>query len=143
MNSNEFMAEILKSNPNAKFLESEDCTITTCTPTQMRILCFGIPQRYELHTIIGHEKSSGSAITLNGSRYSKIFAKKKILMTPAQCAEKWLVGTETGFRWKVVGISDNYIITVEKRGTVIDLWRHGFMIADTATSEPYSLEIDE
>ena len=73
---------------------------------------------------------------------------KKRLMTPAECAgrdgkAKWLVHENTRTRELVVGIDHDRIITVRSHDLVSHFHKNGWKIADTPTSEPYSLEIEE
>lgn len=69
--------------------------------------------------------------------------KKKRLMTPAECAGKWIC--KEGERVLVCGYLNGSLITTAHAvtSTVKEIHERGWMIADTPTSEPYSLEIEE
>lgn len=67
--------------------------------------------------------------------------KKPRLMTPAECAGKWT--SKDGERVLVCGYRGNHITTAHAvTSTVKELHERGWMIADTPTSEPRSMEIE-
>lgn len=66
---------------------------------------------------------------------------KKRLMTPQECAGKWI--TNPGVRTQVTGFTDVDVSGIGMTHfTIKALHADGWKIADTPTSEPYSLEVD-
>lgn len=67
--------------------------------------------------------------------------KKKRLMTPAECAGKWMVSGD--LRFLVTEFSSISIYSNGSQMSLREAHKSNWMIADTPTSTPYSLEIEE
>ena len=139
MTKEEFKAEILKANPQAVFIERRNGDLE-CTETEMLVRL-----RQEIMVVYGFS-SEGFAKTETAG-FVQIFApatKKKRLMTPQECAGKWVYNPDNGGRALIIGFSAKE--TVHFRAecvTVSRLHSEGVLIADTPVSEPYSLEVEE
>ena len=139
MTKEEFKAEILKANPQAVFIERRNGDLE-CTETEMLVRL-----RQEIMVVYGFS-SEGFAKTETAG-FVQIFApatKKKRLMTPAECAGKWLVEAD-GTRHLVVRFNPNCgtIQCMSIHGHAHGVHKDSWQIADTPVSEPYSLEIEE
>jgi hypothetical protein len=140
MTLEEFKAEILKANPTASFLEGEG--VTLCTPTKMFVS--GLPNDSErASVVIGHKNAEYCimGISKNGRGMNAILLKKTRLMTPQECAGKWIV-SQGGERYLITAFDGPYVYG-HNINTAPEALARRHKIADTPTSEPYSLEVEE
>lgn len=149
MTQEEFKAEILKAQPKAQFFTSNDGKHIICTPTEMEVACGD--DDFEIDTVIAfHVEAEGHALLYaflctSANEHNRMRAppaKKTRLMTPQECAGKWLAFGEN--RDLVCYFDRLHVMAA--RGVEMsarDLHRTGWKIADTPTSEPYSLEVEE
>lgn len=157
MTKEEFKFEILKANPSAVFIERRNGDLE-CTETEMLVRNRGswrtpkeenVVADFEIvwvDLVVYGWSSQGFAKT--EKRDFEFIAipqtKKKRLMTPAECAGKWLFNPDNGGRALIIGFSTKE--TVHLRAECVTVGRlhsEGVLIADTPTSEPYSLEVTE
>lgn len=144
MTEKEFKDEILLSNPDAVFIDQGFRLVCTPTPVEFIMLhdvSKQIGKAFELHR-------NGQCIYVDFEdkavrvhSITAILPKKKRLMTPAECAGKWMCKIDG--RHFISAIKGN---EVKAGGSLysIPFWHsEGFKIADTPTSEPYSLEVEE
>ena len=158
MTKEEFKAEILKANPRAVFIERRNGDLE-CTETEMLVRPRGswvtpkeanVVAEFEIvwaELVVYGWSSQGFAKT--EERDSEFMAAPKIkktrrLMTPAECAGKWVTSPTGLSREFVHGYDKNNVNTRGNNGFSPEyMHSHGWTIADTPTSEPYSLEIEE
>ena len=158
MTKEEFKAEILKANPQAVFIERRNGDLE-CTETEMLVRPRGswvtpkeanVVAEFEIvwdELVVYGWSSQGFAKT--DSRDFEFIAapkpKKTRLMTPAECAGKWLVHAEGDRHFIGSFKTDTGTIGICKGiWTPRQLQEQGeWKIADTPTSEPYSLEVEE
>jgi hypothetical protein len=68
--------------------------------------------------------------------------KSTRLLTPAECAGKWLVQLNDRHRSLVIFFDESSIKTAAMHGMIETLHSTGWKIADTPTSTPYSLKVE-
>jgi len=149
MTREEFKAEILKANPTAAFIEGDE--VMLCTPTTMLVSKSAEAADTVKFVVIGHKNDLNCIIgTSQNARYMKAGPRKR-LMTPQECAGKWLVRNAghcicrslvlsfNANSSRIVIISD----TTTSSHSVGELYISGWQIADSPTSAPYSLEVEE
>ena len=155
MTKEEFKAEILKANPSAVFIERRNGDLE-CTETEMLVRNRGswrtpkeenVVADFEIvwvDLVVYGWSSQGFAKT--EKRDFEFIAipqtKKKRLMTPAECAGKWVVSTISGSRYQVTAFDDAHVYGYNLQSSPEILSKY-HQIADTPTSEPYSLEVTE
>ncbi|MFA9262945.1 MAG: hypothetical protein ACEQSB_06395 [Undibacterium sp.] len=140
MTKEEFKAEILKANPQAVFIERRNGDLE-CTETEM--LVGGIAKNLQVVYGFSREGFAKTKIA-DFQQMSAPEPKKKRLMTPQECAGKWIFNPDNGGRALIIGFSAKE--TVHFRAecvTVARLHSEGVLIADTPTSEPHSLEVED
>lgn len=148
MTEQEFKAEILKANPDAVFINQTFRLV--CTPTKVIANILGqtvfaiefYRRGFERPIIVDVDPSDINAGATRVSAITAIPPKKKRLMTPAECAGKWLCFLNA--KYLVTNFSDDGRIGVAGDFRNVAHWHSsGFKIADTTTSYPYSLEVEE
>jgi len=149
MTLEEFKAAILFYNPKAQFLEDGRGIFTACTPTAIPV----VSGNFDHAVIIGHRSriggSSGEAIAHGGSFEAFRLPpapKRTRLMTPQECAGKWIMVKGMKGRELIVGfdLAIDYVTTSRGEHFKVEkIHLLGWLISDSPTSEPYSLEVEE
>jgi hypothetical protein len=143
MKREDFCAAVRASAPDVKIFETDAYILNEpwayshlCEPVVMEVSDDGCTWKKRI--VVGFR---GCVVTTNAIYKLCRPIKTKRLMTPAECAGKWTC--KDGERVLVCGyFNGDRITTTLAISTVKELHERGWMIADTPTSEPYSMEIN-